>query len=339
MFSPMLAVSAPATDETIDRLTGTHFFDLKIDGVRGIVAVNKGTVKVTNRNGVDITYRYPDLVHNALAKFGTEAQVILDGEIAATDERNLPNFKRTARRDRQQKQVNIEALAKSMPVTFYAFDLLYQDGVDLRRSPWSQRSMFLDELITSSATSQRIIRNVGSPDGKHLMQFVHEHKLEGLVAKLSTAPYEAGRRSAWVKIKPTSTGSFLVTGTTQGTGSRMDTFGALELAVRRQDGSLRRCGEVGSGFKQRDLIDVLAALREAQPLIVEVEFQEITEDGALRFPVFRGIRTDLTLDDVTDSQLGASCNVSTSNSDTSSTNTSSLASISTTVTAVEASVL
>lgn len=328
MFNVMLAVSAPATEETIARLQGTHFFDLKIDGIRGILAINNGTVKITNRNGVDVTYRYPDLVHNALAKWGTNARLILDGEIAATDERNLPSFKLTAKRDRQQRANVIAALAVSMPVTFYAFDILYQDGVDFRRLPWSQRSMWLDDAITGSATSQRIVRNIGSPDGARMMELVRQHKLEGLVAKLSTAPYEAGRRSQWIKIKPTESGSFLVTGTTPGSGSRQETFGSLVLAVTRADGTLLPVGEVGSGFKQRDLTEVLEVLATGADLIVEVEYQEFTVDGSLRFPVFKGIRTDLARSDANESQLGASCAKSASSSATSSTSTSTAASTS-----------
>lgn len=336
MFNVMLAVSAPATPETIARLQGTHYFEIKVDGVRVLMAINKGAVKLTNRNGVDITYRYPEVVQAALLKFGPDAVLILDGEIAGTDERGMPSFKNTAKRDRQQRPAIIAALAVSMPVRFYAFDVLYQDGVDFRRAPWSLRSATLDEIIRDTPQTVTISRVVGSPDGAKMMELVREHKLEGLVAKLSTSHYEAGRRSSWVKIKPTITGSFLVVGTTQGTGSRMDTFGALELAVRRSDGSLRRCGEVGSGFKQRDLIEVLDGLREAQVegqnLIVEVEFQEVTVDGALRFPVFRGIRTDLTLADVNEEQLGVACEKSASCSAMSSTSTSSAPSTSETIT-------
>jgi len=328
MFNVMLAVSAPATEETIERLQGTHFFDLKIDGVRGIMAVNNGTVKLTNRNGVDITYRYPELVAAALEKFGTDARLILDGEIAATDERNLPSFKNTAKRDRQQRNNVIAALAVSMPVNFYAFDLLYKDGVDFRRQPWSQRSAFLDEVIADSPPHPRIVRNIGSPDGARMMELVRQHRLEGLVAKLSTAPYEAGRRSQWIKIKPTESSSFLVTGTTTGTGSRQETFGALSLAVVRADGTLLPVGEVGSGFKQRDLTEVLDILATGADLIVEVEYQEVTVDGALRFPVFKGIRTDLTRADANESQLGASCVNSASSSAMSSTSTSTAASTS-----------
>lgn len=329
-FSPMLCVSAPCTSETIERLQGTHWWELKIDGVRGILAINAGTVKLTNRNGVDITYRYPELVTAALAKFGPAARLILDGEIAATDDRNLPSFKLTAKRDRQQNLAIIAGLAERSPVTFYAFDLLYQDGVDLRRSPWSMRSGLLGGVIADTPSHDRIVRNIGSSDGAELMELVRRFALEGLVAKRTDSPYGSGRRSQWVKVKPTLTASFIVTGTTPGSGTRQETFGALSLAVVDSDGALVNCGEVGSGFTQRDLQDVLTALLDnaelGVDLIVDVEFQEFTVDGSLRFPVFRGIRTDLTRADANRDQLEPPCTASPSTTAGSSTDTSQLAS-------------
>lgn len=325
-FSPMLCTSAPCTPETIERLQGNHWWELKVDGVRGIMAVNAGTVKLTNRNGVDITSRYPELVTAALAKFGPDARLILDGEIAATDDRNLPSFKLTAKRDRQQNLAIIAALAERSPVTFYAFDLLYQDGVDLRRSPWSMRSGLLAGVIADTPQHDRIVRNLGSADGARLMEMVRLLKLEGLVAKRTDSPYESGRRSQWVKIKPTQTASFIVTGTTPGSGTRQETFGALCLAVVDENGALVNCGEVGSGFTQRDLREVLTALLDGGDLIIEVEFQEYTVDGSLRFPVFRGIRTDLTRADANRDQLEPPCTASPSTTVESSTGTSQLAS-------------
>lgn len=334
VFSPMLAHSAPATDETITRLQGTHHFDLKIDGVRCLIAINKGTVKLTNRNGVDISYRFPEVVQAALTKFGPDAMLILDGEVAGTDERGMPSFKRTAKRDRQQRPAIIAALAVSMPVRFFAFDILYRDGVDHRRLPWSQRSMWLDEVLAAGENLPTIQRVVGSPDGAAMMALVRQHKLEGLVAKLSTSPYESGRRSSWVKIKPVISGSFLVTGTTEGSGTRKDTFGALSLAVTLPDGKLLPVGEVGSGFKQADLLDVLAVMMTSGvDLIVEVEYAEYTVDGSLRFPVFKMIRSDLTRADASVLQLGEPCAASPLSSEASSTSTSQSSSTSTQETA------
>jgi bifunctional non-homologous end joining protein LigD len=307
MFSPMLAQSAPGTMETIQRLDkqGGWFYDLKIDGVRGILAINNGRVTITNRNGVDITGRYPEIAAAALDKYGDAFQLILDGEVVVFDDEGKPSFKLTSKRDRQQKPAVIEALSKSLPATFVAFDVLWdqQSGGDVRSTAWDFRHDVLDRRVKFGDDSPRIRMNVGSENGEAMLAMVLEHGFEGLVAKRRDSIYQSGRRSQWQKIKPTKTASLLVTGSTVGTGSRRETFGALSLAVLRSDGSLRPVGEVGTGFKQKDLHEVLGLLQAGGDLIVEVEYLEFTVDGALRFPVYKGIRTDLSRTDCTEGQL------------------------------------
>lgn len=332
-FAPMLAVSAPCTAETIARLQGTHWFDFKIDGVRCLAIMNAGTVKLQNRNGVDVTYRYPEIVQSLLDCFGTDIRLILDGEVAVTalDENGArkPSFRLTARRDRQQKPAIINALSKSLPAHFYVFDLLYRGsgpGADRRNRPFCERRDELGELLDACVMNgewSRISGCSGGADGELCMELVRMHHLEGLVAKRLDSPYQSGRHSQWVKIKPSLTGSFIVTGSTVGSGVRQETFGALSLAVTLPDGNLLPVGEVGSGFKARDLREITAILATGQELIVEVEFMEYTEDGSLRFPVFRGIRTDVLRADVNYRQLGErACDRLKSSLATSSTATS-----------------
>lgn len=292
-FSPMLAVSAPATTETIDRLTGTHHFSLKIDGVRGILAINQGRVVLTNRNGVDITQRYPELAEAALAKFGTDARLILDGEVAVCDERGLPQFKLTAKRDRQSKVAVIEALSKSSPATFYAFDILYEDITDYRMMPWSWRSARLQQVMADSSASERIRLNVGSSDGHYLLAWVREHRMEGLVAKRIDSPYQSGRRSQWVKLKLTFTASAVITGREQGEGSRSETFGALTLGMYDIDNKLVSTGKVGSGFTQSELVEISARLDAGETLVGEIRFNNVGDSYNLRFPVWLGLRSDV----------------------------------------------
>lgn len=310
MFYPMLADSAPATDDTIARLTGTHWFDLKIDGIRCILALSEGTVKLTNRNGVDITYRYPEVVQAAIDKFGSTCTLILDGEIVVMDSAGKPSFKLTSKRDRQQKLNVIDALSKSMPVTFMAFDLLFRGPTldppsDRRNRAWIDRHNELLVVINTTEIDNLIKVNIGSEDGQALMDFVREHRMEGLVAKRINAPYQSGRRSSWIKIKPTMTGTFIVVGTTPGSGTRQDTFGALSLALLDAEGALFPVGEVGSGFKARDLQEIVAHMvrNPDDDLLVEVEYGEYTIDGRLRFPVFKGIRTDVKREDANHTQL------------------------------------
>src|SRR4051794_16376312 len=177
----MLANSAPANDNTIATLMteqGEWYFDLKIDGVRCVMAINGGKVTLTNRNGVDITYRYPEVAAAALEKFGTDARLILDGECVVFDEDGKPSFKLTSKRDRQQKPAVIQSLSKSMPATLVVFDILYNGGQDLRGETYLARKMALDFEMQDHPESARIIANVGSHDGHKMLALVREHSLE-----------------------------------------------------------------------------------------------------------------------------------------------------------------
>jgi len=288
-FHVMLAKSAPATEDTINMLSGTHYFDLKIDGVRDVIAISKGKVVIQNRNGVDTTNRYPDIVAGCIEQFGTDVQMVLDGEMVVKVD-GRPDFKATSQRDRCSEPAKINARSKSMPATFIAFDLLYKDGVDYRNSTYQERKAQLDAALLG--TSGVVEPNVGSLDGHKMMALVRQHHLEGVIAKRLDSRYKAGKGSDWLKIKPTFMISCVVTGFTAGEGARSSTFGALSLALYK-DGVLTPVGEVGTGFKQNDLLEIQALLAVGHTLVVEVEYQEFTVDGSLRFPVYRGLRSDV----------------------------------------------
>src|SRR5690606_21777390 len=145
--------------------------------------------------------------------------------------------------------------------------------------------------------------------------------LEGIMAKRAASPYRLGRRSRdWLKFKHTLTQEVVVAGWRPGKGAREDTVGSLLLGVP-EGGRLRYVGRVGTGFSDRDLVDLRARLdrlaRATNPLIGvpppdardahwvtpklvgEVSFAEHTTDGRLRAPTWRGWRLDKTPDDVT----------------------------------------
>jgi bifunctional non-homologous end joining protein LigD len=137
--------------------------------------------------------------------------------------------------------------------------------------------------------------------------------MEGVIAKRKGSPYLPGRRSdAWRKIKLASTQDCVILGYTAGRGGRSGSFGAL-LVGAYVDGELRWVGQVGTGFTERTLVDVLerlrplvrpdpavpelASVRDAvfvEPrLVCEVEYQEMTAStGRMRAPSFKGLRPD-----------------------------------------------
>ena len=270
--------------------------------MRDVIAINKGTVRIQNRNGVDTTSRYPDIVDNCIRQFGPDAQLVLDGEMIVKVN-NRPDFKATSQRDRCSDPAKIKARSKSMPASFIAFDLLYKDGVDYRNHTFAERKAALDPLLLQYANQGfQVEGNVGSMDGHAIMALVRAHNLEGVIAKRLTSPYKAGKGSDWLKIKPTFMISCVVTGFTGGTGARESTFGALNLALYK-DSVLTSVGDVGTGFKQNDLLEIQGLLAKGQTLVVEIEYQEFTVDGALRFPVYRGIRSDVSPDGCLFSQV------------------------------------
>src|SRR5262249_2518458 len=156
-------------------------------------------------------------------------------------------------------------------------------------------------------------------DGETLYQAVQANGMEGIVAKRRDSRYETGKRTdAWLKIKATHSDEFVVGGYTAGSGSRSTTFGSLVVGYYAPGASkLTYVGPAGSGFDDRTLEQVYARLQELRTdtcpfkgevptvgrwvrpgkaegpitwvrpeLVAQVKFNERTNDGILRAPVF-----------------------------------------------------
>jgi bifunctional non-homologous end joining protein LigD len=311
-IAPMLASAA---DEPFDSPDFTY--EPKWDGVRTIAFVDGGEVRLQTRNLLDCTKQYPEATQAAEALTGAY-HAILDGEIVALDEKGVPSFQRLQPRMHVSDESTVRKLRKSTPVIYQVFDILYADGEDLTRKPLRERLRRLDEALTPMGS---IRRSEGFPGtGVALFEAAREQGIEGIVAKRLDSIYQPGARSpAWVKIKAFRTMECVIGGWTAGQGGRTKTLGALLLGVYR-DGKLQPVGHVGTGFDERTLRDLLKLLeqhesptspfatkpRTNQParwclpeLVCEVEYVEITRDGTLRHPTYRGLRADVDPREVT----------------------------------------
>ncbi len=305
-IEPMLAAAA---DEPFDSPDFTY--EPKWDGVRTIAFVDGGEVRLQTRNLLDCTKQYPEATQAAEALTGAY-HAILDGEIVALDSKGVPSFQRLQPRMHVSDESTVRKLRKSTPVIYQVFDILYADGEDLTRKPLRERLRRLDEALTPMGS---IRRSEGFPGtGVALFEAAREQGIEGIVAKRLDSIYQPGARSpAWVKIKAFRTMECVIGGWTAGQGGRTKTLGALLLGVYR-DGKLQPVGHVGTGFDERTLRDLLVILQEHesptspfatkprtnQParwclpeLVCEVEYAEITRDGTLRHPTYRGLRPDV----------------------------------------------
>jgi ATP-dependent DNA ligase len=149
-------------------------------------------------------------------------------------------------------------------------------------------------------------------DGEAYFREARAKGWDGVIAKRADAPYRAGRNRDWLKFRCENGQEFVIGGFTDPRGSRTG-FGALPLGYYDQDAKLVYAGKVGTGFDQRTLDSLhaaLAALEQDRPpfdrghlprsgvhwveprLVGQVGFNEWTTDGELRHPRFRGLRED-----------------------------------------------
>jgi bifunctional non-homologous end joining protein LigD len=292
---------------------GGWIFELKYDGFRLLVARESGEPLLLLRHGTEVTATFPEIARAAGA---LPVDVVLDGEVVVLDDAGRPSFQLLQKRAQMRRDADVERGAVEAPATAYLFDLLAVDGYDMRSVPLLARKQLLRDLLPP-AGRLRFTDHV-EERGEELFRAIGRMGLEGMVAKLGSSPYRAGRSADWLKVRHEKTGEFLIVGFTEPRGARPG-LGALHLAVRGEYG-LRYAGRVGTGLDDR-LLSVLRrtldARRRATPvcsgavpkgkgqvwvepeLVCEVRYREWTRDGCLRHPVFLRLRPDKKLEDCT----------------------------------------
>ena len=201
-----------------------------------------------SRTGRDITDQFPEVAGDLQTQLYDE--LVLDGEIVALGEDGLPDFEVMQRHANPVFRRNLEPLETAPPIIYYAFDLLYLDGMSLLRLPLHERKEALTRALVPGDSLQ--LTDHVDAQGETLFDAAGRMGLEGVVAKERNSPYEPGARSRhWLKTKHTQSQEFVVGGYTRGMGERASTFGALILGHNTDEG-LTYCGAVGSGFRPGD---------------------------------------------------------------------------------------
>ncbi|MGA2426135.1 MAG: non-homologous end-joining DNA ligase [Terriglobales bacterium] len=308
VIHPMLATPIAKAFDNPDWL-----FELKWDGYRAVAFIDDGRLRLVSRSQNDLTAQFPEL--GSLPEFVGAERAILDGEIVALDDEGRPSFslmqQRTGFRPGKRRLVGREGV----PVIYYAFDLLYLDGFDLRRVALEQRKQLLQDRIESSAVIH--FSDHYAEKGLALFAAAKQRGLEGIVAKKRNSAYEEKRSRDWLKIKITQRQECVIGGYTDPEGSR-EYFGALVLGLYDRQARLIHVGQVGTGFDHAALKEMFARLQPLKTkqnpfhgeigglrkvhfvrpkLVAEIKFAEWThetEEGGmkLRAPVFMGLRTD-----------------------------------------------
>jgi bifunctional non-homologous end joining protein LigD len=287
-------------------------FEIKWDGVRAIAQIEDGKTTLWARSGRDVTLEYPEFKDMA-ARFRIR-NAIIDGEIVTLDADGRSNFH--SLQHRLGVQNPSRQLMQSVPLDYFAFDVMYADGYDLRRVPLVERKDFLQQILSPN---ERIHFSEHIPEqGEALYEAARSKGLEGIIAKLKNSTYAGARTSTWVKLKIVSEVDAVVAGYTEGRGSRKF-FGALVLGLF-EGKELKFIGSVGTGFDEAKQEKIFAqleqrrtktspfakipALREnvdwVEPeLVARVKYANWTNDNHLRAPVFLSLLTDRAAKDCT----------------------------------------
>jgi bifunctional non-homologous end joining protein LigD len=302
---PSLVVVPPSGDDWVH--------EIKFDGYRILASIEQGQVTLHTRKGNNWTDRIPFLV-GALRSIPVKT-ALLDGELVALDDRGMSDFQRL-------QDVLGGAPGRQTGLVYYAFDLLYLNGVDLRGVGLAQRKALLATLLAGVpapfARTIRLSDHVIGQGPAFLAQAVRMG-LEGIVSKQRNAPYRAGRSRTWLKMKCIQRQEFVVVGFTDPKGTR-SLLGALLLATYVGSALVYR-GRVGTGFSENSLRDLhrkLVPMRDRPPalvrppmgpeargvhwakpeLVAEVSFSRLTQDGLLRHSIFLGLREDKAASEV-----------------------------------------
>ena len=178
-------------------------YEIKFDGIRALIYVSKNSFKILSRNGTNLTNKYPEL--NKIQKLVGNHEIIFDGEIIATEGAH-PSFSLLQKRNKIKKIT--DKIIEEVPVTFIAFDILY-DNVDLTNLSLDKRKKILGQYPDNSV----FIKSRIYSDGLSLFKMVKKIGLEGIVAKKRKSIYLFGKRTSdWVKVKNIHVDNFIVHG-------------------------------------------------------------------------------------------------------------------------------
>lgn len=320
----MLATPSPTPG--VPPTGGEWLHEVKWDGVRALGEVLGGRLVLTNRRGGEVTVAYPEVAAGAV---GLPEGAVFDGEVVALGPEGTPSFHAIMPRMTVRDARRAARWAAERPVTFVVFDLLAIGGTDLTRRPLLERRDAL-EAIALNRPGWRLSQ--AYDDGAELAHVTREAGLEGVMSKRRASIYRPGVRSEdWIKTPHRSELVVVIGGWLPEAGNQ-HALGALLVGQPGDEATfesrpvLYPMGRVGSGLGRAERDTLLAVLRDTERptapfepvpsdpvsrrarwvepmLCVQVRYLEVTPDGALRQPVLRALRPDISPVDAASADL------------------------------------
>ena len=300
------ATIKPQLATLVDQVPGDEgwVYELKYDGVRLLSRCDGEDVRCISRNGLDWTHKVGPIVDALKALELSGAW--LDGELIVTDPNGRSDFSLLQHILEQRRLGELQ---------YCVFDLLYWNGEDLRDQPLAQRTATMDAAFAKLPAQGpiRLSDQIHSDSAQLITRVCNQH-LEGLIAKQADSPYTGTRSDSWLKIKCHREQEFVVGGAAFLPGRGTGTFSSLLVGVKSGKG-LRYVGRVGGGFSADERGEWHARVQQLEQktspfdrhpdkrsgeiwhwmkpkLVIQVAFQDWTQDGILRQPRYLGLRQD-----------------------------------------------
>jgi bifunctional non-homologous end joining protein LigD len=300
---PMLAT---LVDEPIEKQG--WLYEIKWDGYRALGYINKKVANLKSRNNKSFNEKfYP--VFDALKKW--EINAVVDGEIVVINEKGIPDF----------SDLQLWRSEADGQLAYYLFDILWLDGIEVMNLPLTERR----EILRSVMPHNGVIKLSENFDatGKEFFDLASKMRLEGIMAKKASSVYTPNLRTKeWLKIKTEKRQEAIIAGYTRNENTSKQ-FSALLLGLY-ENNELQFIGPVGTGFTNKLQEELLRKLKPLQikicpfktvpdynkpsrfrpdppkaevtwvkpELVCEISYRELTRDGAIRHPSFKGLRED-----------------------------------------------
>lgn len=303
-IEPMLAtlVNEPVKEE------GWHY-ELKWDGYRALGYMNNGKTDICSRNNKSFNEKfYP--IYEALKQWNINA--LVDGEIVVLNEEGIPDF----------GDLQLWRSEADGQLIYYLFDILWLDGVSTMELPIEDRRALLKTIMPANIPHIRMSESMEGT-GENVFAIAEKFHLEGVMAKRAGSIYvPAARTKDWLKIKTEKRQELVIGGYTKNEGTNK-LFSALLMGII-ENGQFNFLTPVGTGFNmemQKKILEKLkpyetkscpfstvpeynkpsrfrpnppkAEVTWVKPkLVAEISYREMTKDGAVRHPSFKGLRED-----------------------------------------------
>lgn len=320
MFSPIsFMLATPIESRKVGDLS-EYIVEEKFDGMRCQVHISNDKVELYSRDLNMITSSFPEIVEFFLAKQMPDA--VLDGEICVFKDNTIMPFQHLQKRMGVKKPSQL--LLEEYPVLFISYDLLYQDGkplFDLRLTERRKKLEKFSKKASFAITSQMHIDE--KEDVEFLFNRALDHGNEGLMLKRKDSSYEYGqRRKSWLKVKkPSGSLDTVMLYAHAGSGKRGGSYSDFTLGISvknddRYEEQFIPIGKAYGGYTDEELKKMNHLIKELTlerfgptlllkpQLVIELEFEDIQINKrtkakyTLRFPRFKAIRWDLSVNDV-----------------------------------------